>query len=134
MLAETVQKLFTPEFSGDMWDTLEVSGLWPIEGIVNGGMEIGDRESVVCDQSEGMETGDDPVVNNGPSMEVSVEGDDQLVEDKDVDPDESLEEKYLDIEYDDSDDSDEELDIELLKNLCNFTLTLVRVKIILGGC
>ena len=40
MLAETVQKLFTPEFSGDMWDTLEVSVLWPIEGVVNGGMEM----------------------------------------------------------------------------------------------
>ena len=47
MLAETVQNLFTPEFSGDMWDTLEVSGLWPIKGNVNGGMEIGDRHSVV---------------------------------------------------------------------------------------
>ena len=87
MLAETVQKLFTPEFSGDMWDTLEVSGLWPIKGIVNGGMEIGDRQSVVCDQSEGMERGDDPVLSDGPSMEVPVEGDDQVVEETDVDHD-----------------------------------------------
>ena len=52
------------------------------------------------------------MVHDGPSMEVPVEEDDQLVEDTDVDPHESLEDKYLDIEYDGSDDSDEELDIE----------------------
>ena len=38
MLAKTVKNFFTPESSGDVWDTEEVSGLWPIEGIVNGGM------------------------------------------------------------------------------------------------
>ena len=40
MLAKTVKNLFASESSGDVWDTEEVSGLWPIEGIVNSGMEI----------------------------------------------------------------------------------------------
>ena len=96
-----------------MWDTLEVSGLWPIEGVVDGdqsegmeggdqpmvddGLGDGDKQSVDGDQSEGMEGGDDPVVDDGQSVEMPVEEDDQLVEGTDVEHDESLDEEHLDI-------------------------------------
>ena len=60
-----------------------------------------------------MERGDDPVVNDGQSVEMPVEEDDQLVEGTDVEHDESLDEEHLDLEYNESGELvDGELDIE----------------------